>query len=41
MTLLEKILRLFESGWLNGGIDGPLRIYDWLRFVALAGFPTV
>jgi hypothetical protein len=41
MTLLEKILCLFKSGWLNGGNGGPLWIYDWLLFVAVAGFATV
>ena len=41
MTPLKKILCLFESGWVNGGNGGPLRIYDWLRFVVVAGFTTV
>jgi hypothetical protein len=41
MTFLEKKLYLFESQWLNGVNDGLLRIYDWLRFVAVAGFVTV
>jgi hypothetical protein len=41
MAPLEKILCLLESGWLNGGNGGPLRIYDWLRFVASPSFPTV
>jgi hypothetical protein len=41
MPPLEKILCLFESGSLNGGNAGPLRIYDWLRLVAVAGFATV
>ena len=41
MTFSEKILCLFESQWLNGVNDGLLRIYDWLRFVAVAGFVTV
>jgi len=37
----KKKLCLFESQWLNGVNDGLLRIYDWLRFVAVAGFVTV
>jgi hypothetical protein len=37
----ELKLCLFESQWLNGVNDGLLRIYDWLRFVAVAGFVTV
>jgi hypothetical protein len=41
MTPLKKILCLFESGWLNGLNDGLMPIYDWLRFVAMAGFVTV
>ena len=41
MTPLKKILCLFESGWLNAGNGEPLRIYDWLRFVAVAGFASV
>jgi hypothetical protein len=41
MTPLDKILCLFESWWLSGGYDGTPWIYDWLRFVAVAGFVTV
>jgi hypothetical protein len=38
MTPLKKKLCLFESGWLNGGNDGLPWFYDWMRFVAVAGF---